>query len=93
MSSPGRLCGNRRQASPWGRTWLALELHERAAAGCFGLQYPVEIPGVSNLMRSAPPESSAGCAAKEASGAEFMKLVKAAAEDPLACPMTFSSGQ
>ena len=30
---------------------LALEPHERAAAGLFlGFQYPVEIPGVSNLQ-------------------------------------------
>ncbi|MDO9489766.1 MAG: ATP-binding cassette domain-containing protein, partial [Sphingomonadaceae bacterium] len=33
-----------------GRDLLALEAHERAAAGLFlGFQYPVEIPGVSNL--------------------------------------------
>ncbi len=34
-----------------GRDLLALEPHERAAAGLFlGFQYPVEIPGVSNLL-------------------------------------------
>ncbi len=33
-----------------GRDLLAMEPHERAAAGVFlALQYPVEIPGVSNL--------------------------------------------
>src|SRR3954464_3899372 len=33
-----------------GQDLLALEPHQRAAAGLFlGLQYPVEIPGVSNL--------------------------------------------
>jgi Fe-S cluster assembly ATP-binding protein len=61
---------------------LALEPHERATAGIFlGLQYPVEIPGVSNLTflrtalnairkRRAQPEMSAG---------EFLKLVRAEA--------------
>ena len=34
-----------------GQDLLAMAPHERAAAGVFlGLQYPVEIPGVSNLM-------------------------------------------
>ena len=34
-----------------GQDLLALEPHERAAAGLFlGFQYPVEIPGVSNLQ-------------------------------------------
>ncbi|RMF18046.1 MAG: ATP-binding cassette domain-containing protein, partial [Alphaproteobacteria bacterium] len=33
-----------------GRDLLAMAPHERAAAGVFlGFQYPVEIPGVSNL--------------------------------------------
>jgi Fe-S cluster assembly ATP-binding protein len=63
---------------------LALAPHERAAAGVFlGLQYPVEIPGVSNLMflRTALNAQRHLRGEKEASGAEFMKLAKAAAED------------
>jgi Fe-S cluster assembly ATP-binding protein len=67
-----------------GQDLLALEPHERAAAGVFlGLQYPVEIPGVSNLMflRTALNAQRNLRGEKEASGAEFMKLAKAAAED------------
>jgi Fe-S cluster assembly ATP-binding protein len=66
-----------------GQDLLALEPHQRAAAGVFlGLQYPVEIPGVSNLMflRTALNAQRAQRGEKEASGAEFMKLAKAAAE-------------
>jgi Fe-S cluster assembly ATP-binding protein len=67
-----------------GQDLLALEPHERAAAGVFlGLQYPVEIPGVSNLMflRTALNAQRTLRGEKEASGAEFMKLARAAAED------------
>ncbi len=67
-----------------GADLLALAPHERAAAGVFlGLQYPVEIPGVSNLMflRTALNAQRTLRGEKEASGAEFMKLAKAAAED------------
>ena len=66
-----------------GRDLLAMAPHERAAAGVFlGLQYPVEIPGVSNLMflRTALNAQRTLRGEKEASGAEFMKLAKAAAE-------------
>jgi Fe-S cluster assembly ATP-binding protein len=66
-----------------GQDLLALEPHQRAAAGVFlGLQYPVEIPGVSNLMflRTALNAQRTMRGEKEASGAEFMKLAKAAAE-------------
>lgn len=62
---------------------LALDAHERAAAGLFlGLQYPVEIPGVSNLtfLRTALNAQRRARGEAEASGAEFMKLVKAEAE-------------
>ncbi len=62
---------------------LALDAHERAAAGLFlGLQYPVEIPGVSNLtfLRTALNAQRRARGEAEASGAEFMKLVKAQAE-------------
>ena len=67
-----------------GKDLLDLEPHERATAGVFlGLQYPVEIPGVSNLMflRTALNAQRTLRGEKEASGAEFMKLVKAAAEE------------
>lgn len=67
-----------------GQDLLALAPHERAAAGVFlGLQYPVEIPGVSNLMflRTALNSQRVLRGEKEASGAEFMKLAKAAAEE------------
>ena len=66
-----------------GQDLLALAPHERAAAGVFlGLQYPVEIPGVSNLMflRTALNAQRTQRGEAEASGAEFMKLAKAAAE-------------
>ncbi len=67
-----------------GQDLLSLAPHERAAAGVFlGLQYPVEIPGVSNLMflRTALNAQRGLRGEKEASGAEFMKLAKAAAEE------------
>ncbi|MEI6484795.1 MAG: Fe-S cluster assembly ATPase SufC [Sphingomonadales bacterium] len=66
-----------------GQDLLALAPHERAAAGLFlGLQYPVEIPGVSNLLflRTALNAQRTARGEPEASGAEFMKLAKAAAE-------------
>jgi Fe-S cluster assembly ATP-binding protein len=62
-----------------GQDLLALEPHERAAAGLFlGFQYPVEIPGVSfvqflreslNAQRAARDEASL-------SGGEFLKLAR-----------------
>lgn len=62
-----------------GQDLLALEPHERAAAGLFlGFQYPVEIPGVSfvqflreslNAQRGARGEASL-------SGGEFLKLAR-----------------
>ena len=66
-----------------GEDLLAKAPHERAAAGLFlGLQYPVEIPGVSNLLflRTALNAQRTLRGEAEASGAEFMKLAKAAAE-------------
>ena len=66
-----------------GRDLLALAPHQRAAAGLFlGLQYPVEIPGVSNLafLRTALNAQRKQRGQAEASGAEFMKLVKVEAE-------------
>ena len=66
-----------------GEDLLAKAPHERAAAGLFlGLQYPVEIPGVSNLLflRTALNAQRTLRGEPEASGAEFMKQAKAAAE-------------
>lgn len=66
-----------------GEDLLAKAPHERAAAGLFlGLQYPVEIPGVSNLLflRTALNAQRTLRGEAEASGAEFMKQAKAAAE-------------
>ena len=66
-----------------GRDLLALEAHERAAAGLFlGLQYPVEIPGVSNLtfLRTALNAQRRARGEAEASGAEFLKLVRTEAD-------------
>ncbi len=62
---------------------LAMEPHERAAAGMFlGFQYPVEIPGVSMLQFLRESLNSQRRARGEAdlSGAEFIKLARAQAE-------------
>ena len=61
---------------------LALEPHERAAAGLFlGFQYPVEIPGVSNVqfLREALNAQRASRDEKPLSGGEFLKLARAQA--------------
>jgi Fe-S cluster assembly ATP-binding protein len=61
---------------------LSLEPHERAAAGVFlGFQYPVEIPGVSNVqfLREALNAQRASRDEKPLSGAEFLKLARAQA--------------
>ena len=66
-----------------GTDLLALDAHERAAAGLFlGLQYPVEIPGVSNLtfLRTALNAQRRARGEAEASGAEFMRLARTQAE-------------
>ena len=63
---------------------LAMAPHERAAAGVFlGMQYPVEIPGVSNLLflRTALNAQRTLRGEPEISGADFMKAMKAAAAD------------
>jgi Fe-S cluster assembly ATP-binding protein len=62
---------------------LALEPHERAAAGLFlGFQYPVEIPGVSNVqfLREALNAQRKGRGEKPLSGAEFLKVARAQAD-------------
>jgi Fe-S cluster assembly ATP-binding protein len=62
---------------------LALDPHERAAAGLFlGFQYPVEIPGVSNVqfLREALNAQRASRGDKPLSGGEFLKLARAQAD-------------
>ena len=62
---------------------LALEPHERAAAGLFlGFQYPVEIPGVSYLqfVRESLNAQRKVRGEPELSGAEFIRLARAQAE-------------
>ena len=62
---------------------LALDPHERAAAGLFlGFQYPVEIPGVSNVqfLREALNAQRKGRGEAPLSGGEFLKLARAQAE-------------
>ena len=58
---------------------LDLEPHERAAAGLFlGFQYPVEIPGVSNLqfLREALNAQRRARGEEALTGGEFLKLAK-----------------
>jgi Fe-S cluster assembly ATP-binding protein len=58
---------------------LALEPHERAAAGLFlGFQYPVEIPGISYLqfLRESLNSQRRARGEAELSGGEFIKLAK-----------------
>ena len=62
-----------------GQDLLALEPHERAAAGLFlGFQYPVEIPGVSNLqfLREALNAQRKSRGEEPLSGGEFLKLAR-----------------
>lgn len=62
-----------------GQDLLALDPHERAAAGLFlGFQYPVEIPGVSNVqfLREALNAQRKARGEEPLSGGEFLKLAK-----------------
>jgi Fe-S cluster assembly ATP-binding protein len=62
-----------------GEDLLAMEPHERAAAGLFlGFQYPVEIPGVSNLqfLREALNSQRKARGEEPLSGADFIKLAR-----------------
>jgi Fe-S cluster assembly ATP-binding protein len=66
-----------------GRDLLAMEPHERAAAGLFlGFQYPVEIPGVSYLqfLRESLNSQRRARGEAELSGAEFIKLAREQAQ-------------
>ena len=62
-----------------GKDLLDLEPHERAAHGLFlGFQYPVEIPGVSNVqfLREALNAQRKARGEEGLSGGEFLKLAK-----------------
>ena len=62
-----------------GQDLLELEPHERAAAGLFlGFQYPVEIPGVSNVqfLREALNSQRKARGQEPLSGGGFLKLAK-----------------
>ncbi|MCH7627907.1 MAG: Fe-S cluster assembly ATPase SufC [Proteobacteria bacterium] len=62
-----------------GADLLAMEPHERAAAGLFlGFQYPVEIPGVSfvQFLREAANAQRKSRGEAPLSGGEFLKLAK-----------------
>jgi len=63
----------------YGQDLLELAPNERAAAGVFlGFQYPVEIPGVSNVqfLREALNAQRGVRGEKPLSGAEFLKLAR-----------------
>ena len=62
-----------------GRDLLAMEPHERAAAGLFlGFQYPVEIPGISYLqfLRESLNSQRRSRGEPELSAGEFIKLAR-----------------
>jgi Fe-S cluster assembly ATP-binding protein len=62
-----------------GQDLLSLEPHERAAAGLFlGFQYPVEIPGVSNVqfLREALNAQRRARGEEPLSGGDFLKLAR-----------------
>src|SRR5688572_31454673 len=62
-----------------GQDLLALEPYERAAAGLFlGFQYPVEIPGVSNVqfLREALNFQRKARGEEPLSGGDFLKLAR-----------------
>ena len=62
-----------------GKDLFEMAPHERAAAGLFlGFQYPVEIPGVSNLqfLREALNSQRKGKGEEPLSGGAFIKLAK-----------------
>ena len=62
-----------------GQDLLELDPHERAATGLFlGFQYPVEIPGVSNVqfLREALNAQRASRGEEPLSGGDFLKLAR-----------------
>ena len=67
-----------------GKDLLALEPHERAGEGIFlGFQYPVEIPGVSNMnfLRTALNAVRRYRGGSDLDAASFLKLLKAKAAE------------
>ena len=66
-----------------GQDLLGMEPHERAAAGLFlGFQYPVEIPGVSNVqfLRTALNAQRRARGEDELSAGDFLRLARAQAD-------------
>jgi Fe-S cluster assembly ATP-binding protein len=66
-----------------GRDLLNMDAHERAAAGLFlGFQYPVEIPGVSNVqfLRTALNAQRRARGEAEISAGDFLRLAREQAE-------------
>jgi Fe-S cluster assembly ATP-binding protein len=66
-----------------GRDLFTMDPHERAAAGLFlGLQYPVEIPGVSNLnfLRTALNAQRTSRGEDTVSAGDFMRTAREEAE-------------
>ena len=66
-----------------GEDLLEMEPHERATAGLFlGFQYPVEIPGISNVqfLREALNSQRRARGENPLSGAEFLKLARGQAD-------------
>ena len=66
-----------------GQDLLEMEPHERAAAGLFlGFQYPVEIPGVSNVqfLRTALNAQRRARGEDELSAGDFLRLARAQAD-------------
>jgi Fe-S cluster assembly ATP-binding protein len=66
-----------------GEDLLAMEAHERAAHGLFlGFQYPVEIPGVSNVqfLRTALNAQRRGRGEPELSAGDFLRLAREQAD-------------
>jgi Fe-S cluster assembly ATP-binding protein len=66
-----------------GHDLIAMSANERAAAGLFlGFQYPVEIPGVSNVqfLRTALNAQRRARGEEEISAGDFLRLAKAQAE-------------
>lgn len=67
-----------------GKDFLELEANERAAEGAFlGFQYPVEIPGVSNMnfLKTAVNSIRKYKGEDEMAAVDFLKLVRAKAAD------------
>ena len=78
-SAEGRRVPGQARDDDGGLDLLALEPHERAAAGLFlGFQYPVEIPGISYLqfLRESLNSQRRARGEAELSGGEFIKLAR-----------------